>query len=35
MKQKLAKTVEEKKKLQVESAQAFRDAFPTLNSSVK
>lgn len=35
MKRKLATTEEEKKKLTVESVQAFRDAFPTLNSSVK
>ena len=35
MKQKLAATVEEKKKLQVESQQAFKQSFPTLQSSVQ
>jgi len=35
MQQKLAATAEEKRRLQVESAKAFKEAFPTLHSSVK
>lgn len=35
LQRKLAQTEEEKRRLQVESVKAFRDAFPTLQSSVK